>query len=281
MAAPDLVALDGDAPLDDLLAAIDTDGGAIIKGALSRHTVDAFASDIASTTAEMAAGTRTGAERMAEFWGTKTKRYTRLSWRSPAFQDILLAPHLRAVSDALLLPNCDSYWLNTGQMMIIGPGETEQMWHRDAGNWPPLSAPTAPEVTISCMYAIGAFSHDNGGTRVVPGSHRWDDYGRVPTPEEYVSVEMDPGDGFIYTGRVIHNGGPNSTDTARAGLHVSFVCGWLTPEEALPISTPWSTAQHLSDTAQQLLGWKAYGVRSRLWTVDYEDIEVSGATNDL
>ena len=87
---------------------------------------------------------------------------------------------------------------------------------------------------------------------------------------------MSAGDGLIYTGRVIHNGGANSTaDEWRLGLHVSFVLGWLTPEEALPISTPWESAKEMSERAQRLLGWKSYGERSRLWTVDYEEIAVA------
>ncbi len=28
------------------------------------------------------------------------------------------------------------YWLNTGQLICIGPGETPQLLHRDELNWP-------------------------------------------------------------------------------------------------------------------------------------------------
>jgi len=183
---------------------------------------------------------------------------------------------LLAVADDQLLPHCDDYWMNTGQMMIIGPGESDQMWHRDAGNWMALCKPDSPEVTVSCMYAIGDFTADNGATRVVPGSHRWDDYTTPPEPDQVVLAEMQAGDGLIYTGRVIHYGGANVTDDEwRLGLHVSFVLGWLTPEEALPISVPWHAAKAMSPRVQRLLGWQSYGVRSRLWTVDYEEIPVA------
>lgn len=212
---------------------------------------------------------------MIEFWGSQTKRFTRLGWRSPAFEEILLAPMLLGVCDELLLPSCDDYWLNTGQMMIIGPGESDQMWHRDAGNWMQLCTPNAPEVTISCMYALDDFTEENGATRVVPGSHLWPDYTTAPEPDQIAIAEMEAGDGLLYSGRVIHYGGENATtDTWRLGLHVSFVLGWLTPEEALPISTPWEAAKTMSERAQRLLGWGSYGTRSRLWTVDYEEVSV-------
>lgn len=271
-----LTTLPPDPPIESVLERLAEDGGVIIQGLLPDQTVTTFLDDIGEMATSHPPGATSGGDRTIEFWGHETKRFTRLAWRSRAFEDILMAPMLRRLSDDLLLPSCDDYWLNTAQMMIIGPGETAQMWHRDAGNWMTLCTPESPEVTISCMYALSDFTADVGATHVIPGSHLWDDYSQAPEPEQLAIAEMQAGDGLIYTGRVIHNGGANITDDQwRFGLHVSFVLGWLTPEEALPISVPWDAAQHLSERAQRLLGWKSYGVRSRLWTVDYEDIPVA------
>lgn len=271
-----LATLPANVELAEVISKVNEDGGVIVRNMLSPGVIERFRSDIVSEVDDHQPGATSGGERTVEFWGSQTKRFTRLGWRSPAFEDILLAPTLLGVADSLLLPSCDDYWLNTGQMMIIGPGESEQMRHRDAGNWLAMCTPTSPEVTISCMYALGEFSAANGATRVVPGSHLWDDYDRIAKPDEVATAEMGQGDGLIYSGRVIHNGGANVTDDEwRLGLHVSFVLGWLTPEEALPISVPWSAAKNMSDRAQRLLGWKSYGKRSRLWTVDYEEISVA------
>jgi len=274
--AAELTRLRAGAPIDDVTRSLAADGGVIVEGMLSTDLVERFSADIESTATTHQAGATTAGDRMTEFWGGQTKRFTRLGWRSPAFEEILLAPTLLGVADELLLPHCDDYWMNTGQMMIIGPGETEQMWHRDAGNWMALCTPTSPEVTVSCMYALGEYTAEMGATRVVPGSHLWDDYKQAPTPDQFTTAEMQPGDGLIYTGRVIHNGGANTTtDRWRFGLHVSFVLGWLTPEEALPLATPWEAASTMSERAQRLLGWACYGDRSRLWTVDYEEVGVA------
>lgn len=272
----ELTVLPANASSQEVQEAVAKDGGVIVRELLKPETIKQFKQDIEQTAQEHSPGATTGTDRTVEFWGSSTKRFTRLGWRSPSFEDILLAPALVDMADHVLLPSCDDYWLNTGQMMIIGPGETEQMWHRDAGNWMALCTPTSPEVTISCMYALGDFTAANGATRVVPGSHLWDDYSQAPTPDQFAVAEMNEGDGLIYSGRVIHNGGANTTaDEWRLGLHVSFVLGWLTPEEALPLSTPWSAAEAMSERAQRLLGWKSYGTRSRLWTVDYEEISVA------
>ncbi len=273
---PELKVLPGDVELAEVVGHLNEHGGVIVRDLLGSELIERFRRDITSETETHGPGATTGSERMVEFWGNQTKRFTRLGWRSQAFEDILLAPTLLGVADTLLLPSCDDYWLNTGQMMIIGPGESAQMWHRDAGNWMPLCKPESPEVTVSCMYAIGDFTEANGATQVVPGSHLWDDYTRAPRNDEIAFAEMSAGDGLIYSGRVIHNGGANVTsDEWRLGLHVSFVLGWLTPEEALPIAVPWEAAKTMSDRAQRLLGWKSYGERSRLWTVDYEEISVA------
>jgi len=271
-----LTTLPADVEPAEVLEHLKVDGGVIVKNLLTRDVIERFKLDIENTAESIAPGARTGGDRTVEFWGSQTKRFTRLAWRSPAFEDILLAPMLAAVADATLLPICDDYWLNTGQMMIIGPGESAQMPHRDAGNWMALCTPSSPEVTVSCMYALDDFTAENGATHVVPGSHVWPDYDTKPRANEFAIAEMQAGDGMIYSGRVIHNGGANSTtDEWRLGLHVSFVAGWLTPEEALPISTPWTAASGMSERAQRLLGWKSYGHRSRLWTVDYEEISVA------
>ena len=91
--------------------------------------------------------------------------------------------------------------MNTGQAMIIGPGQSAQGLHRDADNWPLVLGPNERPVTISCMFALTDFTAEAGATRVVPGSHRWDDFSRVPNPDEVVQAVMPAGSALIYSGR--------------------------------------------------------------------------------
>jgi ectoine hydroxylase-related dioxygenase (phytanoyl-CoA dioxygenase family) len=128
------------------------------------------------------------------------------------------------------------------------------------------------------MFAITDFTAEVGATNVVPGSNNWTDFTRPAETHEVAQAVMPAGSGMIYTGRVLHGGGANVTrDQWRFGLHLSYLAGWLTPEEAGPLATPWESVQHLNERAQRLLGWRcspANDHASRLWTVDYEDIPV-------
>ena len=255
------------------------DGAVIIDDLVDPTTLSEFRGDMERAAARIDAGTRSRLDTVAAFWGTQTKRFTRLAMRSDAFVDILLDPVLLAVSDALLLPNCSTYWMNTGQMMIIGPGESAQALNRDADNWRTMNRPDGFEVTVGCMIAISDFAEELGATRVVPGSHRWTDFARRPNTDEVTHAVMRAGSGMIYTGRALHGAGANvTTDGWRYGLHVSYVLGWLTPEEAGPLGVDWSTASRFPERAQQLLGWRCYAAggtdSTRLWTVDYEDVPV-------
>lgn len=268
---------DGPDAVTEVLA---SDGAVIVRDFLANDTLQRFRDDIDTCAEGHRAGSLADSEIVQRFWGAKTKRFTRLAHRSSAFVDILTDPLYLAVADRVLLPNASDYWMNTGQMMIIGPGEKAQWIHRDAENWPTMCTVDGYEVTLSCMFAISNFTSELGATRVVPGSHLWTDYRRRPEPGEICQAVMPAGGGMIYTGRVLHGAGANATnDQWRHGLHLSYVLGWLTPEEAGPLGASWGEVAHLPELAQRLLGWRCSAVNStyaaRLWTVDYEDVPVA------
>ena len=276
---PALLHLPHDAPIADVVPVLHRDGAVVIDHMLDQRVLDAFRTDMEVAASSFGAGTRSDDARVQRFWGGATKRFTRLASRSRAFVDIMLHPTLLGVADELLLPHCASYWMNTGQMMIIGPGEAAQVLHRDADNWRTMNRPDGFEVTVSVMLAISDFTADVGATRVVPGSNRWPDFTTRASDDQVVQAVMQAGSGMIYTGRAIHGGGANvTTDQWRYGLHLSYVLGWLTPEEAGPLGTDWATARQFPERARQLLGWNCYaaagGDSTRLWTVDYEDVPV-------
>ena len=264
--------------LDSPLSALTNDGAVIVHDFIAPETLQQFRADMRRTAEQRRFGTASDLVDVQKFWGDKTMRFTRLALHSPAFFDILAHREYLAIADATLGPNCTNYWMNTGQMMILAPGQSTQVLHRDADNWPNMNQPNGFEVTLSCMFAIEDFTIENGATRVVPGSHRWDDYERRATPGEVTQAVMPAGSGMIYSGRVLHGGGANmSSDESRWGLHVSFVLGWLVPEEALPLSAPWECVKDQPERVQQLLGWRCSTMApdsSRLWTVDYEDVPI-------
>ncbi|MEY4173329.1 MAG: hypothetical protein RI900_494 [Actinomycetota bacterium] len=260
-----------------VLEVLERDGAVIVRDFLDADVHARFHDDVVAHASGHRAGSVSENATVRRFWGERTTRFARLAHRSPAFVDILTDPFYLALADEVLLPNCSEYWMNTGQMMIIGPGEKAQWLHRDAENWPSVCRPDGFEVTLSCLFAISDFTAEVGATRVVPGSHKWDDYDRKAEPHEVSQAVMPARSGVIYTGRVLHSGGANVTaDQFRYGLHLSYLLGWLTPEEASPLGVSWDEVCHLSPTAQRLLGWRCIGEgdehAARLWTVDYEDV---------
>src|SRR5262249_46378892 len=101
-------------------------------------------------------------------------------------------------------------------------------------------------------------------------------------PDESLVTQavMPAGSGMLYTGKTLHGGGKNATtDVWRWGLHISFVLGWLVPEEASPVGVGWDRVRDRPQRIQQLLGWRGSTMKDtgggRLWTVDYEDIPVA------
>lgn len=264
----------------EILEIIAIDGGVIVLNMLSPQVVSRLREELATQSQATQIGPKTDHDFVNHFWGQKTKRFTRLAQRSQAFADhVLINPILLGVADAVLKPHCASYWMNTGQMMIVMPSGDPQYLHRDSDDWPTMCSPTSAICQVSCMFALSDFTAENGATRVAPGSHLWDDYKREAAAHEITQAVMPSGSGMIYTGNVLHGAGANKTENeARFGLHMSYIYGWLTPEEAGCLGVTEERAKTLTKQQQRLLGYRCYDASDvnggRLWTVDYEDIPV-------
>ena len=266
--------------LTEILAVLAQDGGVIVHNMLSPQVVANLLSELAPQSETSQVGPKSSNENVNYFWGQQTKRFTRLAQRSQTFADeVLVHPTLTGVADELLKPYCASYWMNTGQMMIVMPGGAPQYMHRDSDDWPAMCSPTAPPCQISCMFALSDFTTENGATRVAPGSHLWSDYSRQATDDEITQAVMPAGSGMIYLGKTLHSAGANKTENEpRFGMHLSYVLGWLTPEEAGCLGVTEDRAKTFTKQQQQLLGYRCYDASDlnggRLWTVDYEDVPV-------
>jgi ectoine hydroxylase-related dioxygenase (phytanoyl-CoA dioxygenase family) len=266
--------------LTEILAVLAQDGGVIVHNMLSPQVVANLLGELAPQSESSQVGPKSDNENVNYFWGQQTKRFTRLAQRSQTFADeVLVHPILTGVADELLKPYCASYWMNTGQMMIVMPGGAPQYMHRDSDDWPAMCSPTAPPCQISCMFALSDFTTENGATRVAPGSHLWSDYSRQATDDEITQAVMPAGSGMIYLGKTLHSAGANKTENEpRFGMHLSYVLGWLTPEEAGCLGVTEDRAKTFTKQQQQLLGYRCYDASDlnggRLWTVDYEDVPV-------
>ncbi|HHZ67421.1 MAG TPA: hypothetical protein EYN52_05850 [Alphaproteobacteria bacterium] len=69
-------------------------------------------------------------------------------------------PLMTKVADELLLPNCEDYLLNTGQLIQIGPGESAQPIHRDEDAWRFFKGPK-PLLEVEATFALSDFTIEN------------------------------------------------------------------------------------------------------------------------
>jgi ectoine hydroxylase-related dioxygenase (phytanoyl-CoA dioxygenase family) len=261
---------------DDVMAAVDADGSAIVERFVSADLLARLNAEMDAPIEQRPSGSGNVGAMMAMFWGQQTKRFTRLAAIVPSFVELIDSDfmHRWAARDLKY-----GYWLNTGQAMIVGPGQPEQFLHRDIAIWPYIqdAGLAAPQAMVSALIALSDFTAEVGATRVIPGSHKWEDFHRTPDPADTVQAVMPAGSAVLYLGKTVHAAGANlTTDQWRRGLHISFCLSWLTPEEANPISVPWEIARTYSPRVQRMLGYGSTAHREGRaptnWLVDFEDV---------
>jgi Phytanoyl-CoA dioxygenase (PhyH) len=218
---------------------------------------EAFSRDGAFVLSEVLSGDRLGTLREAirqlitnaapganSFDGFKTRRVFDPLARTRALDDLVLSPVVqRAVQR--VLPS--AYQFGMTVLSQVQPGEVAQKLHRDAGVYP-LPA-DFPEVMVNTIWALDAFTPANGATVIVAGSHR-DHSARDQEP-----VVMSPGSVLVYSGRLLHKAGANSSSAPRLGLIVEHVVRWLRPAECHPLAVGPSLAMTLPAELQELLGF--------------------------
>jgi hypothetical protein len=256
--AHSLERVDASIEASDLAEILLRDGAAIVRGLLPPAQLASLNAEFDDVIAATEPGLRHPTEDyFVEFYGRRTIRLDGLPARSKTFVEIMQLPLLTGVADVLLLPNCDDYLLNTGQLIQIGPGESAQALHRDENAWAHLKPPK-PLLQVEAMFALTDFTIENGATQVVPGSHLWPP-DREARPDEIVRAEMAAGSALFYLGTAIHGGGANVTsDQWRRGMFFGFVVGWLRTEENTFLTVPIDKVREMPERVQELLGYKAH-----------------------
>ncbi len=260
------------ADVKDMLEAIAADGGIIVENLLSPDVVARVNEEVAAHV-DMADPSESMFNPVLQsFHGMQTKQVAGMPGVSRTFAtDVMCNPILLALADAILLPSCARYQLNIGHLLQRGPGSVEQLLHRDEAVWSDVPKPH-PELQLASVIAFVDFTKQNGATRIVPGSHKWDDrqlspieqvFAPQPTEDQIEYAEMPAGAAVIYTGGTIHGGGANTTDIPRRGAHLSYCLGWLRTEENNYLSCPPEIAKTLPREAQEVLGYSVYDALER------------------
>ncbi|KAJ5747638.1 uncharacterized protein N7511_009334 [Penicillium nucicola] len=264
------------ADFDAIFQAFQEDGGVILSGFLSTSEVASFNHEIQPVMDKLYSRETNGDDKAVEIMGdNRTKRFNSPVCESETFRRTIIEKDiLYKMSEAALNQHRGAgYWLSSTQVIELEPGAPAQFLHRDQEMirfWNSMG-PSAPEAMINCFVAMTPFTEANGATRLVLGSHRWPKFVgcREPGFQGYegvksVPLEMETGDCFFMSSKLLHGGGHNSTTMEkRRGLAIALIRHDLVPYQAYAVTTPLDIVSSLSFRAQGL-----YGFRSPHWPED-------------
>jgi Phytanoyl-CoA dioxygenase (PhyH) len=240
--------LDAGASADDLAAVLAEDGCVTVAELVGPQVMDAIHDEMAS----FIEATPLGPD---DFSGHRTRRTGSMIARSPSFRPLAKHPLVLGTLDRVLGDHATSYQLHLTQVIDIGPGEPGQLVHRDQWAFDFFPFPAGYEVECHVMWAMTDFTEANGATRVIPGSHQWEDKLR-PQYEETVPAEMPKGSVFVYVGSVYHGGGANQSRERRLGINVGYTLSWLRQEENQYLACPPDIARTIDEDLAKLIGYR-------------------------
>jgi ectoine hydroxylase-related dioxygenase (phytanoyl-CoA dioxygenase family) len=246
--------------LDAHVSALDRDGYTIIRDFLAPD-------DLAEVRRVLALylGARSGRN---NFEGHRTERVYTLVARARVFWKLALDERVLALAGRYLLPG---FLLTASQAIDITPGETPQPFHSDDLFYT-VPRPR-PMISISTIVAVDAFTADNGGTEVVPGSHLWSDAqltgileqvsAESPENQEHLAhlaraVEMPAGACVVFAGTLVHRGGANRSSSRRCAFSNQYCQPWARQQENFTLAVPADVARGMPARLQELLGYSIY-----------------------
>jgi ectoine hydroxylase-related dioxygenase (phytanoyl-CoA dioxygenase family) len=187
------------------------------------------------------------------FEGHHTIRIYNLLAHQAVFQQVPVHPNLLPIVEGVLDPGC---LVSSISSISIDPGESAQPLHTDDT----LYNLPRPHAAIVCnsMWALTDFTEENGATRIVPGSHRFEDKPEYGKEYETVAAEMPKGSLLIWNGSLWHGGGANLSKERRVGLAMNYCAGFLRQQENQQLGIPAEIARTFSDRLLQLAGFGTY-----------------------
>lgn len=177
--------------------------------------------------------------------------------RDPLFEDLAEHPvaleYIRAVigwpallgnlSANICKPGCVGGHLHADQMFLQEP-------------WP-IDGPQG----LNVAWAIDDFTEDNGATRVVPGSHKFNSIaGMYEHPSDTVAMTAPAGSAIVFESRLWHQTGANTTkDQQRAAIFGWYTKPYVRTQENWFLALKPEILQFASEEMLTLLGYKTQG----------------------
>ena len=133
-----------------------------------------------------------------------------------------------------------------------------QPLHRDQGQ-----VPATADFPAACnlFYLLDDFHPDNGGTCIVPGSHRWAPEHQInpPAREQELQIEAPAGTIFCWDGRLWHGTGVNKTGEPRRHITTYCCLPWMRQQENWGVTCLQEVLDEASPKLRARLGLRTYG----------------------
>jgi ectoine hydroxylase-related dioxygenase (phytanoyl-CoA dioxygenase family) len=234
--------------VDNHLQQIAENGFAVLEGVIEPDLVDALDEDLQRLERDLGI---VPADNVFE--GLRTTRIYNLLAHGRLYERIPTYPGVLEVVEKVLDPGL---LISSLSSIAIGPGEDGQPIHAD-DQLIPLPRPHA-QIICNTMWALTDFTEENGATRVVPGSHL---YEQAPDPREQhetIAAEMEKGSVLVFVGSLWHGGGANRTDKRRVGVAMNYCAGYIRQQENQQLGLPRGLVRGFPRRLQELVGYSVY-----------------------
>jgi ectoine hydroxylase-related dioxygenase (phytanoyl-CoA dioxygenase family) len=177
---------------------------------------------------------------------------------APSLLELIELPEVLAVVDATISETAILHLQNG----LLLPPSAESSEGEDAGRFQRSFHRDFPRIlngylaSINTLFAIDAFTAENGGTIVVPGTHQTE---AVPSEEQLervaVPVECPAGSMLVFDSTLLHAAGTNRSGKDRLGVNQQFTRSYIKQQidYCRALGPDVVTAQKAR--TQQLLGW--------------------------
>jgi ectoine hydroxylase-related dioxygenase (phytanoyl-CoA dioxygenase family) len=218
---------------------LERSGYAVVPNRMDANDVAKAGEELSALTAAVGWG--------SGFDGSRTKRVWALLAKTRCMDQAALDSLVLDVVEQAIGPGAQFSITFATQ---VHPGQAAQVLHYDQGIYP---VPRDRDVMLTAIWALDDFTASNGATHVVPGSHQ--PATSKPDPGQAVPVEMPAGSLLLFSGRLYHGAGANTSTRPRLGVIIDYQQPWLRPCEAHTLSSDPAQVRKLPERLQELLGY--------------------------
>ena len=170
------------------------------------------------------------------------------------FIELAQNPNILALATEMMGgSHTDGTFILNQQNGIINPGKedyNQAYYHRDL---PYQHFTSSRPLAINALYCIDNFSLENGATKVVPGSHKFEAFPSNATVEKLEeTITAVEGTFLVLDCMVYHSGGENKTNSCRRAVNHVYTLPMIRQQLPLPDMIP--NVDMLPKNTRQLFG---------------------------